>query len=250
MENKSPRLHGIDALRGLTVLSMVAYHFMYDVEVVYGINPDWYRIPAVHIWQQSICWSFILISGFVWSWGQKKNLRRGIVINLWGLVITAVTLIALPSEAIWFGVLNFIGCAVLLLIPLHPLLKRLKPWLGLCLSFLLFLLFFKVNSGYLGLGELFSVKLPESLYTTRLLTPLGFPYTGFRSSDYFPMLPWFFLYLSGYFLHGIFAAHPAWQRPLRPRIPVLSAIGRKALLIYLLHQPLCMLVCIVIFELL
>lgn len=120
MENKSPRLHGIDALRGLTVLSMVAYHFMYDVEVVYGINPDWYRIPAVHIWQQSICWSFILISGFVWSWGQKKNLRRGIVINLWGLVITAVTLIALPSEAIWFGVLNFIGCAVLLLIPLHP----------------------------------------------------------------------------------------------------------------------------------
>ena len=30
----------------------------------------------------------------------------------------------------------------------------------------------------------------------------------------------------------------------------LSAIGRKALLIYILHQPLCMLVCIVIFELL
>ena len=123
MENKSPRLYGIDALRGLTVLSMVAYHFMYDVEVVYGINPDWYRIPAVHIWQQSICWSFILISGFVWSLGREKNLRRGIVINLWGLVITAVTLIALPSEVIWFGVLNFIGCAVLLLIPLHPLLK-------------------------------------------------------------------------------------------------------------------------------
>ena len=60
----------------------------------------------------------------------------------------------------------------------------------------------------------------------------------------------FFLYLCGYFLQGIFAAHPAWQRPLRPRIPLLSAIGRKALLIYILHQPLCMLVCIVIFELL
>ena len=250
MENRSPRLHGIDALRGLTVLSMVAYHFMYDVEVVYALNPDWYRIPAVHIWQQSICWTFILISGFVWCWGRKKNLRRGIVINLWGLVITAVTLIALPSEAIWFGVLSFIGCAVLLLIPLHPLLKKLNPWLGLILSFLLFLLFRNVSSGYLGLGELFTIKLPEGLYTTRLLTPLGFPYEGFRSSDYFPMLPWFFLYLCGYFLQGIFAAHPAWQRPLRPRIPLLSAIGRKALLIYLLHQPLCMLVCIVIFELL
>ena len=106
-----------------------------------------------------------------------------------------------------------LSCAVLLLIPLHPLLKRLKPWLGLCLSFLLFLLFFKVNSGYLGLGELFSVKLPERLYTTRLLTPLGFPYEGFRSSDFFPILPWFFLYLCGYFIHGIFPLTPPGSGP-------------------------------------
>ena len=99
------------------------------------------------------------------------------------------------------------------------------------------------------MGELFSVKLPEGLYNTRLLTPLGFPYEGFRSSDFFPILPWFFLYLCGYFIHGIFAAHPAWQRPFTHRVPLLSALGRRALLVYLLHQPLCMLVCIIIFEL-
>ena len=106
-----------------------------------------------------------------------------------------------------------------------------------------------MDSGWLGLGP-FRLMLPTWLYSTRLLTPLGFPYPGFRSSDYFPMLPWFFLYLCGYFLGGVFADHPRWQRPLTRSLPVLDAIGRKALPIYLLHQPLCMLVCIIVFDLL
>lgn len=118
MENKPARLHGIDALRGFTVLSMVAYHFLYDVNIIYGQNPDWYRQPRVFFWQQCICWSFILISGFVWPWGKRKSLRRGLTVNFWGLVITAVTCLVTPTEAIWFGVLNFLGCAMLLLIPL------------------------------------------------------------------------------------------------------------------------------------
>ena len=50
MENKPARLHGIDALRGFTVLSMVAYHFLYDVNIIYGQNPDWYRQPRVFFW--------------------------------------------------------------------------------------------------------------------------------------------------------------------------------------------------------
>ena len=96
----------------------------------------------------------------------------------------------------------------------------------------------------------FRLALPAGLYSTRLLTPLGFPYPGFRSSDYFPLLPWFFLYLCGYFLGGIVAAHPRWQRPLTRNVPALGAVGRKALPIYLIHQPLCMLVCIIVFDLL
>ena len=248
MENNPVRLHGIDALRGFTVLSMVAYHFLYDVNIIYGQNPDWYRLPQVFFWQQCICWSFILISGFVWPWGKKKSLHRGLTVNFWGLVITAVTCLVTPTAAIWFGVLNFLGCAMLLLIPLDKQLKRLNPWLGLGLCFLLFLLFRHVDSGWLGLGS-FRLLLPAGLYSTRLLTPLGFPYPGFRSSDYFPLLPWFFLYLCGYFLNGIVAAHPRWQRPLTCKLPVLDTVGRKALPNYLIHQPLCMLVCVIIFEL-
>ena len=105
----------IDALRGLALLNMLAMHFLYDVNVVFGREPGWYLRPGVHLWQQYICWSFILIAGFAFPWGRRKNLRRGLLLNACGLLITAVTLLFLPEEAIWFGILNFLGCAILLI---------------------------------------------------------------------------------------------------------------------------------------
>ena len=275
----------IDALRGITIISMVLFHFSYDVFMVFGRDPGWYFRTAPHIWQQSICWSFILISGFVWPWGRKKNLRRGIFINLCGLLVTAVTLLFMPSETIWFGVLNFIGCAILLMIPVghvldpvghgsipvghgsipvghgsipagHAIKKERArahssvpaPLAGLVISFVLFLFFRDVQYGTVGFGSLLQIRLPEALYTTKLLTPLGFPYPEFRSADYFPILPWFFLYLCGWFGHHIFMRHPSWQKAARVRIPVLGAIGRKSIWIYLLHQPVCYLIAMLLFS--
>ena len=40
------RYHLIDALRGLALANMVAMHFLYDVNVVYGREPDWYLRPG------------------------------------------------------------------------------------------------------------------------------------------------------------------------------------------------------------
>ena len=108
------RYHLIDALRGLALVNMLGMHFLYDVNVVFGAEPGWYLRAGVRLWQQYICWSFILIAGFSYDWGRARNLRRGLTLNLLGLAITAATLIAVPSEAIWFGILNFLGCAILL----------------------------------------------------------------------------------------------------------------------------------------
>ena len=91
------RYHLIDALRGLALLNMLGMHFLYDVNVVFGREPTWYLRPAVFIWQQYICWSFILIAGFSFHWGRRGNLKRGLLLNVLGLVITAVTLVAVPS---------------------------------------------------------------------------------------------------------------------------------------------------------
>lgn len=234
----------IDSLRGMAMLHAVAYHFLFDVFIIYGLDPDWYRITGVFIWQQCICWTFILVSGLSWPWG-RRPLRRGLELNVWGLVVTAVTLAASPKTAIWFGILNFMGCAMLLMIPLRRLLERISPAAGMAGSFLLFLLFRYVQRGEVAFGL---VQLPDWLYTTRILTPLGFPYDGFRSSDYFPILPWFFLYVTGYFLGRLLTERGVLDRLARVHHPALTWVGQNSIWVYLVHQPVCMGVCMLIFR--
>ena len=248
METTKKRYLLIDGIRGITIISMVSFHFCYDMFIVFGKNPQWYSNTGVHIWQQSICWTFIFISGFVWQWGKKANLKRGLLLNAFGFLITLVTFFAVPSETVWFGVLNFIGCAVLFMILLDKVLKNVPALLGFIFSFFLFLLFKNVNSGYLGFGELSLLQVPDWLYDIKVLTPLGFPFAGFASSDYFSILPWMFLYLCGYFFGRIFEKHETWQQIAQIKIPVLSVVGQKSIWIYLIHQPVCMLVSFVLFH--
>lgn len=246
MHTKAKRWHLIDALRGLALLNMLGMHFLYDVNVVFGREPRWHLRPEVHLWQQYICWSFILIAGLSFHWGRRHNLKRGLLLNLLGFLITGVTLLAVPEEAIWFGILNFMGCAILVTVPLEKALRRLPPVWGLALSFLLFFFFRRVNAGAVGFGDLLTLQLPRALYTCRVLTPLGFPSPGFRSSDYFPLLPWLFLFFAGFHLYRIVEKSDVLQRAARMKIPLLSAMGRHTLWVYLLHQPLLMGLCMIL----
>lgn len=240
------RFHLIDALRGLALANMVVYHLLYDINVVYERAPDWYLRPGVRLWQQYICCSFILIAGLSFHWGRRHNLRRGLLLLGCGLGVTAVTMLALPSEAVHFGILSFMGCAVLLTIPLERFLKKLPPVGSLALCLLLFCLFRHVDGGALGVGPL-SIPLPGALYRFRLLAPLGFPDPLFRSSDYFPLLPWYLLFLCGWNLGRLLPRSEGLRRALRTRVPLLSPLGRHTLWIYLLHQPLLMGLCMLIF---
>ena len=66
LHTKTGRMWLPDALRGLALLNMLAYHAMYDWVYVFAHASSWYDIwsPGCHLWQQYICWSFILLSGF------------------------------------------------------------------------------------------------------------------------------------------------------------------------------------------
>lgn len=238
----------IDGIRGLAVISMVIFHFLFDVYIVYAKNPGWYSQLHIHIWQQSICWTFIFTAGFVWQLGQKNNFRRGIFLNICGIAISLITWVVIPTEAIWFGILNFIGCAVLFMIPLHKIMCKVPPMIGMIASFIAFVLFKNVQRGYLGIGDIKLLTLPGFLYRIKVLTPFGFPYPGFASSDYFPMLPWLFLFMTGYFFYFIFEKQDSWKKIAYKRIPILSGIGQKAIWIYLAHQPICMIVCMFLFH--
>lgn len=247
MKEKKNWYHLIDAIRGVAILNMVAFHFLYDVYVVFGHLPDWYRLLPVRIWQQFICITFIVISGISCHFS-KNNIKRGILLNVYGLCITFVTLVFMPTQVIWFGILNFIGCAVILLELLRRPLSRIPAIPGLVCSLLLFLLFRDVQSGSLSFMGLPLFSLPEALYQWKALTPFGFPYPGFASSDYFPMLPWFFLFTAGFYLWNIIKGFAAAEAFFCKKVPLLSLIGTKSIWIYLIHQPAAMLIAYLFFR--
>ena len=45
------RYHLLDALRGFAIYHVIIFHFLYDVYVVYGLNPDWPYQTWVQLWQ-------------------------------------------------------------------------------------------------------------------------------------------------------------------------------------------------------
>ena len=230
------RYHLLDALRGLTLISMIAYHAMYDLVEIYGADVSWFRDTPGRVWQQSVCWTFILLSGFCWNLG-KQPLRRGLTVFGGGILVTAVTFLFMPSQRILFGILTFLGSAMLVQIPLSRLLDKLPAWAGLAGSALLFILTRDINAGFWGFGAFRLGAVPESLYRGFLLTFLGFPEPGFWSGDYFSFFPWFFLFLCGYFLYRFLMKSEGVRRALSCRIRGLEWLGRHSLIIYLLHQP-------------
>ena len=58
----------LDELRGLDLISMMCYHGLWDVVFLFGVQLPWYTGMPGHLWQQSICWVFILLSGFCLPW--------------------------------------------------------------------------------------------------------------------------------------------------------------------------------------
>lgn len=227
------RSHTLDTLRGVTLVSMILYHACWDMVYLLGRDWGWYRSFWAFVWQQSICWTFILLSGFCWQMG-RRPLRRGLMSLFGGAAVSLVTLAVMPEEPVRFGVLTFLGTAALLTISLRRFLERIPPRLGLAASFGLFLLLKDVNSGRLGFGGVALLSLPKGWYADAFTAALGFPGPGFVSSDYFSLLPWLFLFWTGFFLYRL---RP--EGPLFPniRLPLLTAMGRHSLLIYLLHQP-------------
>lgn len=240
-QNTQTRYHLLDALRGFTLIHMILFHLIYDLRYIFGLSLPWYGNTLDHIWQQCICFTFILLSGISWNFG-RHPFKRGAFVFGCGFVITLVTVLVMPAEAVWFGVLTLLGSCMLLLIPLQPLVSRLHPWTGLAGSILLFIFTRHLGEGWLGFGSAFRIPLPDFLYQGKFMAYLGFPYPAFTSSDYFPLFPWFFLFLTGYFFWNGVKNQPEFTRRLTVQIPFLDGLGKHSIWIYMLHQPVLMLV--------
>ena len=178
------RFWQIDALRGLALLNMLVYHAMYDWVYIFGHASGWYDIWSTHchVWQQYICWSFILLSGYSFTLS-RRPLKNGLLTAACAVVLTVATAVAMPEEVIWFGVLHLLGCAALLTCLLHPALEKLPPLAGVTGSVVLFALLNQLPQGWLGFEGTHLAALPAAWYKPNLFW-LGLPdLTVFSSSD-------------------------------------------------------------------
>lgn len=231
------RFQLLDTIRGIVLISMIVYHASWNLVYIYGVDWPWYHSKGAYIWQQSICWTFILLSGFCFSLG-KRHLKSGFMVFGSGLLVTVVTLIVMPSNRVVFGVLTCIGSCILILTFIDKGLKKIPEEAGLGLAFLLFLLMKNINDGYLGIGNIQMIEIPINWYQNYFTTYLGFPFKGFYSTDYFSLLPWLFLFITGFYLYRIFEKYNFLNKSfMEKEVTIFSFLGRHSLLIYLLHQP-------------
>lgn len=243
----------LDTLRGFSLVSMILYHTCWDLVYMYGFEWPWFVKTEGYLWQQSICWMFIFISGF--CMGLKRDERtlssackRGLVVMVSGILVTAATLIFAPEAKIIFGVLFFLGFSIMLTAWLQPLLKKIPEKAGLLSSTILLIIFRNINDRSLGFENFIICRLPDFLYEYGLLGSfLGLQDKNFSSVDYFSFFPWYFLFIKGYFIclnilrrrekKGLAGLPNVFNKG----IPVLETLGRHSLLVYLLHQPLILL---------
>lgn len=228
----------LDVIRGFTLLSMVLYHGSWDLVSLAGVDWPWYHTAGARLWQQSICWTFILLSGYCMTLSVRRW-RHGITVFAAGLLVTGVTLAFLPAQRVIFGILTFLGSAMLVTTLFRGLLERIPPIPGMGLAAFLFYSARWISRGILQVPLGYRVQLPAGWYRGMATAFLGFPQEGFASSDYFPFLPWIFLFWAGYY-GGLLMrrAGRGKERILSLDVPPLSFLGRHSLLIYLLHQPL------------
>lgn len=239
MEEKLPatdRIPLLDELRGLSIVLMVLYHAAYDL-TLFGIALPIFDSPLLRLFLQPLfAGLFIFISGIACRYS-RGNFRRGAKTFACAVLVTFVTMLVMPSSPDLFGILHLLGISMGIFALCARAFDRIPPAGGMALFFALFLLAYGIPAGRLGIGA-FSVPLPSMLYTAYPMFFLGFPIKGFTSADYFPLLPWTLLFLSGSFAGTLSrrGCLPGWyyKSYCRP----LAGVGRHTLIIYLLHQPL------------
>jgi len=232
-QNQSPqptvaaeRYHLIDALRGLSILLMVGFHLGVNMEIM-DMAPAWFRDSALlqNILQPFFGGLFILLAG-VSSRFSRSNLRRGAIALACAYAVSAVMIMLSfrdPSVSpVYFGILHFMGVAMLIYGVAKPALDAIprivQPFL--------------YGTLFIGTYAYFPIFIAKD---TGVFMPLGLYNTW--GADYFPLIPWLFLFLFGTWLGALIKERkfPEWF--YRFNMPVLPWVGRHTLIIYLAHQP-------------
>ena len=226
MEEKKKRIDIIDALRGFAITLMVIHHALYNFAAFLDA-PWWiYKNPVFNVLQALFIGVFIVISG-VSSRFSKGNIERGAIVIVIAVIITYVTVrMEMP---IYFGILHLLG----LLMIFYGLTRKLWDNIPGKIAPLIYTALIIASI----LARVYLSPSSDVPVFRDLLSILGWRQRGFINFDYQVILPWIFVFLFGtwvgeYIRKGKF---PSWFYEIK--IPFFPLIGRNALLIYVLHQP-------------
>lgn len=216
------RIDIIDALRGLSIILMVLHHFLFDL-VEFMDAPSWlFSNPVFDNLQYVFAGLFILISG-ISSQFSRSNIKRGIKVFAIAVIFSIVTSLPFINMPIRFGILHLLGFCMIF----YGLTRKVWDQIPRIAAPLIYAALF--------VGTILAVRLIE--INASYLWMFGWFQTGFFSADYFPIFPWLFLFLLGTWVGSYIVQNklPKWF--YEKRIPFFPAIGKKSLLIYILHQP-------------
>jgi uncharacterized membrane protein len=249
---KEGRVHGFDVIRGFSVISMMAFHACYDIAYIYGHDLGWFKPPFQDIWRASISWVFLLVAGIMCSYS-RNNLKRAGKYLLVAALIWIATTVAAVDAPISFGIIYCMGASTLIVWALEKLglfpKSKQSTWALAAIALAAFLLCLQLPSGRFGLGAFGgpSVRIPSEPYDSGVLSWLGFPGPAFESGDYYTPLPFSLIFIVGACLGKLCVQYgaPSWLRKLNAA--PLEWAGKHALEIYIIHQPVVLVVCQLIF---
>jgi len=241
MKEKKRRIEIIDALRGLSVTLMVIHHMLYNLAAFLGA-PWWvYSNPVFSVLQAIFIGVFLFVSG-VSSRFSRSNIRRGLIALALSLLISAVTYFM--KMPIWFGILHLLGLCMVF----FGVTVKLWDMIPRKAAPVIFTTLIAASS----LAKAYANVTSEKLWVRNLLSIIGWRQTdkfdvtllpwdpGFvhGSYDYQTILPWLFVFLLGAWAGIYIKDRKLPDRFYEQKVPFFPKVGRHALLIYILHQPL------------
>lgn len=214
------RIFEIDFFRGIALIMMIVFHLIYDLKEFYSYNFEylrgfWYyegKIAAI---------MFMLISGISATFS-RNNLKRGFVVFGYGMLLTVVTYFYDPKTYIRFGILHLLGFC-----------KIAYHYIGVFSNKILM----AISITAITVGNIFSKVNVKNPY----LYPFGLLASDFSSLDYYPILPWLGVFFLGVIMGKTIYPTKKSLLPFNPKFESIAYMGRNSLFIYLVHQPVLLL---------
>jgi len=219
-----PRFASVDALRGVAIVAMVAYHFAFDLRLFGLARLDFERDAFWLAARATIVSTFLGLVGVSLVLAHRAGVsparrwRRVAAIAACAIAVSVASRLAFPKSYIWFGILHCIAVASVVA---WPFVRR--PRLALA-------------CGAAAIAAGLSYAHPA--FDSRSLAWIGFTTAKPITEDYVPLFPWMGVALVGVALGDALARRSFAPLAFLANAPRgLAWLGRHSLAVYMVHQP-------------